>query len=111
VKNIPSVQDSSTGARHSPAILGNFLATKAEGMTVKSKKKKHTKKYYEDIQKAKDQIKVAEQGMKQMDQEVKDFHNHMANSMSGLMKAFNDGFAALDKAKKEEVPEGAKPNA
>ena len=42
--------------------------------------------------------------MKQMDAEVKEFHNHMANSMSGLMKAFNDGFAALDKAKKEEVP-------
>lgn len=41
--------------------------------------------------------------MQQMDQEVKDFHNHMATSMSGLMKAFNDGFAALDKAKKEEA--------
>jgi hypothetical protein len=27
----------------------------------------------------------------------------MATSMSGLMKAFNDGFSALDKAKKEEV--------
>ena len=40
--------------------------------------------------------------MKKMDSEVKEFHNHMANSMSGLMKAFNDGFAALDKAKKEE---------
>ena len=40
-----------------------------------------------------------------MDNEVKEFHNHMANSMSGLMKAFNDGFAALDKAKKEETPE------
>lgn len=74
-------------------------------MTVK--KKKHTKKYYEDIQKAKNQIKVAEQGMKKMDSEVKDFHNHMANSMSGLMKAFNDGFTALDKAKKEEKPEEA----
>ena len=105
VKNIPSVQDSSTGARHSPNILGNFLATKQEGMTIKKKgKKKHTKKYYEDIQNAKNQIKVAEQGMKSMDSEVKEFHNHMAESMSGLMKAFNDGFAALDKAKKEEVP-------
>lgn len=103
VKNIPSVQDSSTGARHSPNILGNFLATKAEGMNVKHNKK-HTKKYYEDIQNAKNQIKVAEKGMKEMDNEVKEFHNHMANSMSGLMKAFNDGFSALDKAKKEEVP-------
>ena len=40
--------------------------------------------------------------MKKMDDEVKAFHNHMAHSMSGLMQAFNDGFAALDKAKKEE---------
>jgi hypothetical protein len=53
VKNIPSVQDSSTGARHSPNILGNFLATNQEGMNVKKGKKKHTKKYYEDIQNAK----------------------------------------------------------
>jgi hypothetical protein len=101
VKNIPSVQDSSTGARHSPNILGNFLATKSDVKL--PHKKKHTKKYYDDIKKAKDQIKVAEEGMKKMDSEVKEFHNHMANSMSGLMKAFNDGFAALDKAKKEEV--------
>jgi hypothetical protein len=34
---------------------------------------------------------------------VKDFHNHMATSMSGLMKAFNDGFSALDKVKREEA--------
>lgn len=74
-------------------------------MTVK--KKKHSKKYYQDIEKAKKQIKVAEQGMKKMDNEVKEFHNHMANSMSGLMKAFNDGFSALDKAKKEEPSQEA----
>jgi hypothetical protein len=47
--------------------------------------------------------------MQAMDQEVKDFHNHMATSMSGLMKAFNDGFAALDKAKKEEAEKEKKP--
>jgi|TARA_B110000285_G_C15077344_1_gene591520 hypothetical protein len=46
--------------------------------------------------------------MQSMDQEVKDFHNHMATSMSGLMKAFNDGFAALDKAKKEETTDNKK---
>lgn len=45
--------------------------------------------------------------MKKMDNEVKEFHNHMANSMSGLMKAFNDGFSALDKAKKEEPSQEA----
>jgi len=37
-----------------------------------------------------------------MDKEVKDFHNHMALSMSTLMKTFTDGFAALDKAKQDE---------
>jgi hypothetical protein len=47
--------------------------------------------------------------MKKMDGEVKAFHNHMANTMSGLMQAFNDGFAALDKAKKEESEAEIKP--
>jgi len=47
--------------------------------------------------------------MKKMDGEVKAFHNHMANSMSGLMQAFNVGFAALDKAKKEESEAEIKP--
>jgi hypothetical protein len=45
-----------------------------------------------------------------MDKEVKEFHNHMAKSMSGLMQAFNDGFAALDKAKKEEAEFDKKPS-
>lgn len=55
---MPSIQDSSTGARHSPDILGSFLATKSQGMNVldkhKSKKQKvkHSKKYYKDIEKA-----------------------------------------------------------
>lgn len=51
----------------------------------KNSKKKHTKKYYEDIDKARNQIKTAETSMKKMDEEVKEFHNHMATSMSGLM--------------------------
>lgn len=34
----------------------------------------------------------------------------MASSMSGLMQAFNDGFAALDKAKKEENEAEIKPD-
>lgn len=37
-----------------------------------------------------------------MDSEVKDFHNRMANSMQQLMKSFQDGFAALENAKKDE---------
>lgn len=40
--------------------------------------------------------------MKKMDSEVKEFHTHMATSMAGLTKAFNDGFAALETAKKED---------
>ena len=40
--------------------------------------------------------------MKSMDTEVKQFHNHMAMSMSTLMKTFTDGFSALDKAKQDE---------
>ena len=42
---------------------------------------------------------AAEEGMKSMDAEVKEFHNHMAASMQNLMKAFTEGFQALDKAK------------
>ncbi len=65
--------DSSTGIRHSQDILGNLLATKEEGMNLseRGKKKKHSAKYYKDIEKAKNQIKNAESSMKQMDTEVK----------------------------------------
>ena len=42
VKHIPSVQDSSTGSRHSPDILGMLVGTKEKNMNVK---KKHSKKY------------------------------------------------------------------
>ena len=51
VGNVPSVQDSSTGIRHSSDILGNLLATKEEGMNLMThdKKKKHSAKYYKDI--------------------------------------------------------------
>lgn len=44
----------------------------------------------------------AEEGMKTMDAEVKEFHNHMASSMQNLMKAFTEGFQALDKAKQDD---------
>lgn len=40
--------------------------------------------------------------MKKMDTEVKEFHNHMATSMSSLMQTFTAGFTALDKAKQDE---------
>jgi len=51
VGNIPSVQDSSTGIRHSPDILGTLLATKSQLNL--SNGKKHSKKYQEDIEHAK----------------------------------------------------------
>jgi hypothetical protein len=47
--------------------------------------------------------------MKKMDIEVKEFHSHMANSMSKLMKAFTDGFTALDKAKQDDPAGTAAP--
>lgn len=37
-----------------------------------------------------------------MDDQVKDFHKRMADSMQILMKSFQDGFAALENAKKDE---------
>ena len=100
VGNIPSVQDSSTGIRHSPDILGTLLATKSQLNL--NNGKKHSKKYQEDIEHAKKQIMAAEEGMKSMDAEVKEFHNHMASSMQNLMKAFTEGFQALDKAKQDD---------
>lgn len=92
VGNIPSVQDSSTGQRHEPEILGTLLATKSQVNLSSISKKKHSKRYMADIEKAKKQIKEAEEGMKKMDVEVKEFHNHMAKSMQNLMKAFTEGF-------------------
>ena len=89
VQHIPSVKDSSTGTRHSPEILGNLVQSKAQGMTVK---KKHSEKYTKNMEAAKRQIKQAEDEMKKIDQEVKEFHTHMSNSMAKLMKTFNDGF-------------------
>lgn len=70
-------------------------------------KKTHSKKYLKDIESARNQIKTAESGMKKMDQEVKDFHNHMQKSMATLMAAFNEGFGALEKAKKDEKEQEA----
>jgi|APSaa5957512535_1039671.scaffolds.fasta_scaffold215418_1 hypothetical protein len=44
-------------------------------------KKKHSKKYFQRVESAKKTIKEAEESMKKMDSEVKDFHNHMQTSM------------------------------
>jgi hypothetical protein len=71
--------------------------------------KKHSKSYYKNIESAKLQIKTAEEDMKKMETEVKEFHSHMANSMAKLMKSFTDGFTALDKAKQDEPVQVALP--
>lgn len=66
VGNIPSVKDSSTGERHSSDLLGNLVATKAQGMEaaeegvasaaeIKLRKKKraeHRKAYSREMKKA-----------------------------------------------------------
>jgi hypothetical protein len=50
--------------------------------------KQHSKKFLKDIAAAKGTIKEAEDNMKKMDMEVKEFHKHMALSMSKLMQTF-----------------------
>lgn len=43
--------------------------------------------------------------MKNIDTEVQNFHQKMALSMHSLLKAFTEGFEAMDKAKSDEVDE------
>ena len=43
--------------------------------------------------------------MKNIDSEVANFHQKMAKSMHSLLKAFTEGFAAMDKAKSDELVE------
>ena len=41
--------------------------------------------------------------MKAIDTEVSNFHQKMAKSMHALLKAFDEGFSAMDQAKKDEA--------
>ena len=41
--------------------------------------------------------------MKNIDSEVNTFHQKMASSMKSLLKAFTEGFEAMDRAKSDEV--------
>ena len=52
---------------------------------------------------ARDQILKAQNEMKSIDSEVTNFHQKMAASMHSLLKAFTEGFDAMDKAKSDEV--------
>ena len=43
--------------------------------------------------------------MNAIDSEVTNFHQKMAKSMTALLQAFDEGFSAMDKAKKDEGTE------
>lgn len=48
------------------------------------------------------QIQQAEENMKRMDAEEREFHAHMAKSMHELMQTFSSGYSALEHAKQDE---------
>jgi hypothetical protein len=43
--------------------------------------------------------------MKNIDSEVQGFHQKMGKSMHSLLKAFTEGFEAMDRAKSDELTE------
>ena len=55
------------------------------------------------MNRARDEIQKAQIEMKNIDSEVTDFHQKMAKSMHSLLKAFTEGFEAMDKAKSDEL--------
>lgn len=59
--------------------------------------------YEQDLNKAKENIEKAQIEMKNIDSEVSNFQQKMAKSMHGLMEAFNEGMAVMEKAKKEDA--------
>jgi predicted nucleic acid-binding Zn-ribbon protein len=52
--------------------------------------------YEQDLNRARDEILTAQKEMKNIDSEVADFHSKMAKSMHSLLKAFTEGFEAMD---------------
>lgn len=72
---------------------------------VMSKNKKRSQQYEQDLNAARDQILKAQKEMSEIDSQVTNFHQKMASSMHSLLKAFTEGFDAMDKAKKDEVDE------
>lgn len=65
--------------------------------------RERAKRYEEDLNKARDEIQKAQLEMKNIDSEVNNFHQKMTTSMKSLLKAFTEGFEAMDKAKGDEV--------
>lgn len=70
-----------------------------------AKLKKRATAYEKDLNRARDEILTAQKEMKNIDAEVGDFHQKMARSMHSLLKAFTEGFEAMDKAKEDELNE------
>ena len=66
------------------------------------KNKDRAAKYEHDLNVAREQIKKAQAEMQGIDAEVQNFQAKMSKSMHSLMQAFNEGFEAMEKAKKEE---------
>jgi len=58
--------------------------------------------YENDLLKARVEIQRAQSEMKNIDSEVTNFHKKMARSMHALLKAFTEGFEAMDRAKVAE---------
>lgn len=67
--------------------------------------KKRSELYEADLNAARDQILKAQKEMREIDSQVTNFHQKMASSMHSLLKAFTEGFDAMDKAKKDELDE------
>lgn len=67
--------------------------------------KKRSQQYEQDLNAARDQILKAQKEMREIDSQVTNFHQKMASSMHSLLKAFTEGFDAMDKAKKDELDE------
>lgn len=108
VQHIPSVQDSSTGTRHTGEVLGTFLATGQQNMMVaKSTKKAHGKAYHDQLEIAEKQILEAEGDMKKVTQDVTQFQTKINLSLAQMMQKFNSGVKALEQAKQEDAEESA----
>jgi hypothetical protein len=85
--------------------MGNLVGTKAQNMEVGQtvhKLKSHSKKYHQNLSNARSKIKEAEDSMKKMDQEVKDFHSHMQAEVAQLMLTLTSGANSIDQTKKDE---------
>lgn len=90
------LQESEEIHRHTPKAIKKQLK-------ILSNNKGRAQQYEEDLNRARDEIQKAQIEMKNIDSEVTDFHQKMAKSMHSLLKAFTEGFEAMDKAKSDEL--------